>query len=130
MMHLSRHPIPRLITILLVVLLPACYSWHAVDGGARRYISEERPGIVRLTLTDGRKIDMVDPEVLGESIVGRVDERSTIADEADVAVAQERRFEAFRTGAAIAVVVGALVGVTVGVFTPSQHLKGCSPLGC
>lgn len=111
------------ITAISVASLPACYSWHAADAGPRQYISEQRPSVVRLTLTDGSRVDLERPGIVGQAIVGipapvgrgrpMVDPPPVRMPLVDVEALEARRFDSVRTGIAAAVITGALAAAFI-----------------
>jgi hypothetical protein len=149
--HRSKHRRLVVVTAVLVPLLHACHSWRPTDVSPRRYISDERPASVRLMLTDGTLVHVESPEIIGEFVVGETGRGvrpdpllvppearesmrrglSTITTPLEQVVAVEaRHLSPVRTGVAISVAVGAVVGTLLAVFSNETHLQGCSPTGC
>ena len=63
--------------ILLALYLPACSRWMEQTQPVPQVVAEKRPAELRLHLRDGRQVDLRDPRVEGDSLVGR--ERSVQA---------------------------------------------------
>ena len=64
----TRHPVAVL--ALLVLPLSACATWRTSQIDARTLIDEERPGLVRVTGTDGVRRLVRDPRIdQGEIVV-------------------------------------------------------------
>lgn len=86
--------------ILLALYLPACSRWMEQTQPVPRVVAEKRPAELRLHLRDGRQVDLRDPRVEGDSLVGRerlAQTRQTRAPEysrAAYALAEIQRYEA------------------------------------
>lgn len=64
-------PVPRPAACLLLLLsLPACMQWVAREDPVPVLSAEKRPERVRLTLGDGRRIELQNPSVTGDSVRG------------------------------------------------------------
>lgn len=59
----------RFIAAFLLGLLTGCQSWHPTTLSPRALIPEERPSSVRITLTNGAIITVMDPAMRNDSIV-------------------------------------------------------------
>lgn len=119
MVAISRSPVLRLLTALVVALMPACFSWHTAAVGPRQYISEQQPSVVRLTLTDGRLVELEDPLIIDQSIVGvpapggmgrpMVPPDPVAVPLSAVAIVEARRISRAMTGAVLVVSVAAVI---------------------
>lgn len=71
-MNERRHPTWfRVVSLTLIpLLLGACASWQAQDPPFAPHV-EKGPEVVRLTLVDGRVLDLRRPTLSGDSIVGK-----------------------------------------------------------
>lgn len=70
---------PKLMVSFLVLWLPACSTWSAVQGPPADYIARESPDRVRVVRTDGAVVPLEDPEIRGDSVAGRHQPRSAMA---------------------------------------------------
>lgn len=65
-------PCRRMIALLLLVLyVPACTGWMEQSQPVPQVVAEKRPDEVRVYLRDGRRVDLREPRVEGDSLVGR-----------------------------------------------------------
>jgi len=55
-------------TILLVVFLPACYSWKVVP--ISPVVTEQHPPKIRVTTTGGQRMELRTPSVVGDTLWG------------------------------------------------------------
>ncbi len=58
--------------LLLPVYLAGCSSWHVQEVSPQQLITEEQPGKIRVTLTDGSQVVLEQPRVSGDTLMGRV----------------------------------------------------------
>lgn len=58
-------------TVLLALYLPACSRWAEQSQPVPQVVAEQRPAELRLFLRDGRQVDLGEPRVEGDSLVGR-----------------------------------------------------------
>jgi hypothetical protein len=129
-MHGSIWPRHRLVLSIMSGLLACgCYSWRLPPSGVSpsTYVAEREPGRVRLTLTDGSRVELVRPWLFADSIFGRrndVDYPVTHESNLPVQVIwvgnvtriEERQVRGFASGALVGAVVGSAAGlVTAGV---------------
>lgn len=145
-MNGSRRPRMVTLTVIVVMHLTGCYTWRTAGLTPRRYITEQRPAAVRLMLSDGQRITLENPEIVGQSVAGVPTARpaeSRVAAGANTATpaavmtpldlvvgVEERQFSAARTGITIGVVAAAAVATLLAVFSNVTHGTGCSPTGC
>lgn len=88
----------RLLAFTVLVALSACTSWRATAPD-----TAARADRVRIVHVDGTQYTLHDPQVRGDSLVGRTDAGTehTLA-LSDIGRAESRRFSAGRTAGAIA----------------------------
>lgn len=60
----------RLASLLLALYLPACGSWQLGAPTPAEFIEKERPSEVRVTRVDGSVIDLENPSIRGDSLLG------------------------------------------------------------
>ena len=103
----TRTPLTRrVIAALLLVLLTACHSWQPTTVSPQRLISEERPSSVRVTLTNGRQLTLVNTSIRNDSIV-HGDGRAYVP-VSDVSTIEVRRLSVWKT---IALPLGSFAGL-------------------
>ena len=56
--------------LLLLPYLPACTSWQVVQPSPEPLFADEQPEKVRVTQTDGSRVELMWPEVRADSLVG------------------------------------------------------------
>ena len=67
----NRRPIAAL---LLLLYLPACTSWKVGRPTPEEFLENEQPDNVRVTQTDGSRVELMSPEVRADSLVGTAKE--------------------------------------------------------
>ncbi len=110
--------------LLLPAFLAGCSSWYVQEVGPQQLITEDQPGKIRVTLTDGSQVVLEQPRVSGDTLMGRIASKGVtpsgemfvseqmsipLSDVADVAI---QKTDAGKTTALIlgtVVVVGAAV---------------------
>lgn len=122
--------------VLLTLYLPACSRWMEQSQPVPQVVAEKRPAELRLHLRDGRQVDLRDPRVEGDSLVGRerlAQARQTRAPEysrAAYALAEIQRYEAKqadtgKTWMTVAViVVVSIVVIAAAVSSMDLGLEG------
>lgn len=104
--RLKRH----IAALLLAVHLTGCHGWHPTTISPAQLIAEENPSTVRVTLTDGRQLTLVDPTIRNDSIVFEIGRVTAGVVLSDVSTVEVRRFNADKTiGLILAVPVGLVV---------------------
>ena len=91
--------------LLLAVNLTGCHSWRTTTISPTQLIAEEEPSSVRVTLTNGRQLTLVDVSIRNDSIV-REDGRAYVA-VSDVSTVEVRYLSVWKT---IALPLGVFVG--------------------
>ena len=122
----TKHALAAFLTVALV----CCSSWGQ-PASLSRDLLEKRPSRLQVTLTDGRRLDVVRPRARGDTLFGDTliyrgewATRSPVAIPlADVRSVSPRRFSAVRT-AALAVGVTAVVGAIVAVAVSNSIMSG------
>lgn len=67
----KRAPFVRGVALALFVLyLPACTTWRAQSFPAQAVILDEHPKRIRLTRLNGSRVEITNPRIVGDSIVG------------------------------------------------------------
>ena len=56
--------------LLLPAFLAGCSSWHVQEVSPQQLITEDQPGKIRVTLTDGSQIVLEQPRVSGDTLIG------------------------------------------------------------
>lgn len=104
----------RIMVTFLVVWLPACATWSAVQGPPGDYVARESPDRVQVERTDGTVVELAAPEVRGDSLAGKHHPRRG-GITSDVAVPLERvrelrtrRIDAAATATAVLIPVNLL----------------------
>jgi len=99
--------------LLLLAYLPACTSWHVGTPTPAQFVETQHPKRVRVTRSDGTKMELRTPMVQGDSLLGTAGEDTTrqvslpLSDVRSVAV---QRVSAWKT---TLVVLGGVIGVLV-----------------
>ncbi|HUR94037.1 MAG TPA: hypothetical protein VMY76_05610 [Gemmatimonadales bacterium] len=100
--------------VLTIVVLQTsgCHSWHAEPGmNAAALVTADSPSRVRLRLNSGQRLEVRNPGVSHDTLIGRVGPDSARVAVTDIATVAERRFSAGRTVARIGLGVALLFGV-------------------
>jgi len=102
--------------ILLASYLPACTGWHAQSTTPEQVLTTKHPERVRVTRQDGFRIELLQPVIEADSVVGR-DARAAGPDSLKprvaVALADIRTVELHQTKAAETVLLVGAVGLLV-----------------
>lgn len=108
-----------LAVLLMSVPLSGCTGWHVEDLSPAAVVEGQQPHEVRVQLADGRREYLYDPEVRGDSLLGRRNPSAKQPDRAlmlsDVKEVATGRFSGGRTAALVSGV--AIVGVIVAIQT-------------
>jgi hypothetical protein len=56
--------------VVLAASLGACHSWRAEGVAPSAVITEKKPSSVRITKTDSSRVEMYNPAISGDSLVG------------------------------------------------------------
>ncbi len=101
-------------TLCLAAYLSGCTGWHEVAMGSPPPISDHAQSL-RLTLTDGRPIELRNARIVGDSVIGGSPARTSVAVH-DIKTLAERRANGGKTMLAVIGTLGALaaVGLLVG----------------
>jgi hypothetical protein len=100
--------------VLATVLLQAsgCSSWHAEPGAnAAVLIATTSPSRVRLQFHTGQRLELRNPALDHDTLIGMVGHDSARAAIADIATVAQRRFSAGRTAARVGLSLGVLFGL-------------------
>jgi hypothetical protein len=71
-----RRPIAAL---LLLLYLPACTSWQVAKTSPEQLFEDDPPEKVRVTHTDGSRVELMSPEVRADSLMGTVKGGDTVS---------------------------------------------------
>ena len=103
--------------LTLVAVLPACYRWREIPG---RNLPTKLPNPTRVTLTDGRKIEITAGTVTEDSLLGRrketpgpvldTDQNVRLSLD-DVQIVEQRKTDGWATAGVIYLGVSAVVGI-------------------
>jgi len=119
-----------LASLLLALYLPACGSWQIGTPTPAEFIEKERPSQVRVTRVDGSVIDLENPSISGDSLLGTAGQgvapygsrqQVTIALSEVQTVAVSHTSEltiALLAGALVAIVVVGYCAASSGEFSP------------
>jgi hypothetical protein len=99
--------------VLAATLLQAtgCSSWHTAPGLDTAALIQDQPSRVRLRLTSGQLVELRQPTVRGDSVLGLVRGETNGVAAADVASTAVRRFSVGRTAARVGITFGLLFGL-------------------
>lgn len=73
-------------SVLLAVYLSSCTSWQPLPVSPEQAIAEDYPSKIRLTLSDGSRLEMEQPRIVGDTVRGAVRNNSSLV-ERDVLLA-------------------------------------------
>jgi len=102
--------------MLAAVLLHAsgCSTWHTEPGVNRgAVVANHQPSRIRLQLRSGERLELRNPALHHDTLIGLVGRDSVRVPVADVAAVADRRFSAGRTAATVGLSVGALFGLAL-----------------
>ena len=111
--------------LLLPAFLAGCSSWYVQEVSPQQLITEEQPGKIRVTLTDGSQMVLEQPRVSGDTLMGKFAPKGfapsaqvqlkrgeqvniPLSDVTDVAI---QKTDAGKTFVRVAVVGAAVVGL-------------------
>jgi hypothetical protein len=120
----------HLMTACLVAALACCSSWGRPTSPSRELL-EQRPPRVRVTLTDGRRLDVLHPTARGDTLFGDTVAQRAIDGTVSYPVAipfhSVRSVSArhFSVGKTTALILGVPVGL-VALVAVSCLVSGCS----
>lgn len=118
----------RAIAVLLApAVVTACQTWRVAELAPRPLVETKAPSRIRVTTPDGLRIEVAEPHVVGDSILGRHDGHNGPA--VAVALADVTRVETPHVNVAGTVGLTLLVGVVVAVAVAGAvcHPSGYSP---
>jgi hypothetical protein len=110
---MRRLALPRA-AVLTAVLLQAngCSSWHIEPGmNAAALIAKSPPSRGRLQLHTGQRLELRQPTVDRDTVIGLVGHDSARAAIADIATVAQRRFSVGRTAIRMGLSLGVLFGL-------------------
>ena len=120
--------------ILLPCYLVACMSWKTQDASPQQVIAEE-PDKVRVTLTDGSQVEVFQPVVSGDTLIGLQDWKSSgdsLRTEVSIPLTDVSAIEVRETDTewTILAVFGGLVVVAAIALNVAVAIYCDSPIGC
>jgi hypothetical protein len=109
-----------MLPLTLVVFLSACHKWVPLHAPVETAIQAEQPHPVRLTLADGRRLELLNASVVADSVVGASNGRHgeltplrTAVSLAEVRSVEGRRGDALATVGVVLPSVAAVVLIHV-----------------
>jgi hypothetical protein len=124
---ISRRRRPGIACLLLLAYLPACTSWEVGTPTPAQFVEAEHPKAVRVTRSDGTRMEFRTPKVQGDSLVGTAGEdttRQVSLPLSDVRSVDVKRVSAWKTTLAV---VGGAVGVMIGVAIVATIVECSQP---
>ena len=115
----------RLTAAMLLVLLPACYSWRPITGSPQQLLSEEQPEAVRVTSTGGAMFILQNPSMTVDSIVGSTEFGPVRMAARDFPLLEVHRFDLFKTLAVATLNVAAVVAIGCLFAQVQPHYAPC-----
>ena len=112
--------------IVLPTYLAACTSWRVQETAPAQLFEQEQPTNVRATLTDGTTIELENPRVSGDRLIGVRDGLETGVSLSTVEALAVREPD---TGKTIGVVLLSVVAV-VGVLAAVAYAVTCDDIIC
>ena len=119
-----------LATLLLLVYLPACTSWHVGTPTPSAFVQREHPQRARVTRTDGTQLMLKEPAVLWDTLLGTLDNHDTIRVTLPLSQVQSVAVRKFSAEKTILVVGGVLGVVVVAWLIDCSGRSGLSAIGC
>jgi hypothetical protein len=100
-----------LAALLLVLYLPACTSWQVGKTSPDQLFEDDPPEKVRVTQTDGSRVELLAPMITPDTLWGTVKGGDTVS----IALSQVQKVEVrhFDGLKSLAVIFGILIGVWV-----------------
>ena len=101
-------------TLLLVLYLPACTSWQVGKTSPEQLFEDDPPEKVRVTQTDGSRVELLAPMITADTLRGSVkgDSVSVAIPLSNVQTVEVRESDSLK---GLALTVG-IVGLVVGLF--------------
>jgi hypothetical protein len=110
-----------------LIAIPACTHWAGQDAPTPQLLESRHPDQIRVTRRDGRRIVLVAPRIVGDSIIGTAEDPGTGVRTAPYGIAladvREVAVRRLNVGATIALAAG--VGLTAAVVAAAA--SGSSP---
>ena len=114
------------IAILLsaLPLLAGCQSWRASSVAPSTVLTEERPEVVRVTLSDGEVVTLAQPRLVSDTIVGASEAGMERAAVGEVRTLEVRRTSFTRTFGLVLTHAAAVVTAIVLIIDAQPHYRG------
>ena len=98
----------------LVLQAGGCTGWHTESEVSPTALVEQRhPTRLRVELLSGGRVELRDPELRGDTLIGRAGRDTVRIAAADVATAARRRFSVGRTVARVGIGLGTVFGLAL-----------------
>jgi len=94
--------------ILLPAYLAACSTWTTQEASPQQVLQDEQPDKVRVTLTDGSQVEVYEPAVSGDTLIGLREGQQVSIPLASVTQLELREGDTVKS---IALATGIVVGV-------------------
>ena len=116
--------------LLLLLYLPACTSWQVGKPSPEEFLENEHPEKVRVTQTDGSRVELMSPAVRADSLVGRVNGGTSVSIAlSEVQKVEVRESDSTKTGLlAAGVLIWTMVSVVL--FFSAMEDFPCGDQGC
>jgi hypothetical protein len=108
-------------SVLLTAVCTGCHSWQVQPGSPEQLIQVQQPTVVQVRESDGRRIVLKAPEIVGDTLVGFQSGGPTRVPLAAVDQVAVRRFSPGKTTLVVLAVPAGLLGIA---------LIGCSVSDC
>ena len=111
--------------ILLPAYLAACSTWTTQEVSPQQVIGEEQPDMVRVTLTDGSQVEVYQPRVSGDTLMGLREGQQVSIPLASVTQLELREGDTGKSIAAAGIVVGVGALLVGGFFIWCAQSEEC-----
>ena len=115
--------------VLLLLYLPACTSWQVGKPSPEEFLENEQPEKVRVTQTNGSRVELVAPKVRADSLVGTVKGDTVSIALSEVQKVEVKEADSTRTGILVAGIMAWTV-VSVVLFVSAMEDFPCGDQGC
>ena len=111
--------------ILLPCYLVACMSWQTQEITPEQVLAEKQPDKVRVTLTDGSQVEVYQPRVSGDTLMGLREGQQVSIPLASVTQLELREGDTGKSIAAAGIVVGVGALLVGGFFIWCAQSEEC-----
>jgi hypothetical protein len=99
----------------LLVAMAGCYSWKVEDAPLPEVLSRSEPPVaIRVTLGRDYQVELSDPQLVGDSLMGKFSPRDSLTRSVPagrITMVESRRLDALRTAGAVLLPVMLVIGV-------------------